>query len=142
MPYSLPTNTHSASTSSDSSFESDSLSSPHSVYSSDFCCIQPNDNSYPPNLTSAINREDTIFSFAWSESDAIDMSAVPAAVVDPSKLPGKSSDQARHKPPTLPTPLFWSTLTHPEAFEEYIKVEGIAQVCIWVNVILEEAEDL
>lgn len=73
------------------------------------------------------------------------MSETPAAVVDPTKVPsqkGKPFEKFRHKPPTLPSPKFWTTLTHADAFEEYIKTEGLTQVCKQVNVILDNAEDL
>ena len=129
MPCSHSTTTHSGSASSDSTFESDCISSPGSDYSSDFFCAQPNDNSRSPNFTSTVNRTDTIFSFAWSESAAIDMNEAPA-VIDPTEVStGKSHSQSnRHRPPTLPAPHFWSTLTHRKTFEEYIKVKGLLEV--------------
>lgn len=138
---SLPVTSRGGSTSSNSAstFESDCISSP-SDYSSEFYCVRPNDKSHPPNFASTGNRADAIFSFAWSESNPIDMSETPAAVVDSREAATKPFHKYRHKPPTLPLPVFWSTITDPGTFEDYIKAEGLQKVWNRVDITLGKAE--
>ena len=123
-PHSLPITTHASSASSGSTFESD-YTSPGSEYDSDFYCVHPNDKLHLPTFTSTVDTK-TIFSFDWSDSNSGTMSENPGDVVSP-ETPA-TFEQFRHKPPTLPPPFFWSTLTHPEYFKEYIQVEGLLQV--------------
>ena len=54
------------------------------------------------------------------------MSENSGAVVSPESP--VTFEKFRHKPPTLPAPFFWSTLTHPDYFKDYIQAEGILQV--------------
>ncbi|KJA27204.1 hypothetical protein HYPSUDRAFT_198478 [Hypholoma sublateritium FD-334 SS-4] len=103
---------------------SHSTSSSHSD-SSGFYSVQPSERPHPPVISKV--KQDTIFSFEWSgtDTDCESSMSVPAAqIVDP-KGKNTSDLRNRHEPPTLPPPLFYSTLLHDDVFDTYIKAEGL-----------------
>lgn len=122
---SFPISTHNSSLSSPFSPHSDCISS----YSDSNSSVEPvklDNKPYLPIISSKVN-EDTIFSFAWSETESdrpCSMSVPVAQIVDVKKK--KTFDEEnRHKPPTLPPTLFWSTVVHDDVFDEYIQAEGL-----------------
>jgi hypothetical protein len=137
MPHSHP---HSASLSSSGSASESFCLSSCSDYGSNLPAF-PSMQSRKPNLIS--KADPTIYSFAWSESNSenpsdqsriMNSSTSTTGVIDPRGTPplipaadGAGREDKRWVPPTLPRPICWTALTHPDIFKEYIGAEGLGQ---------------
>ena len=93
--------------------------------SSDFYSVQPSERSHPPVISKV--KQDTIFSFEWSgtDTDCASSMSIPVAQIVDLKSKNGTDLLNRHLPPTLPPPLFYSTLLHDEVFDAYIKAEAL-----------------
>lgn len=98
--------------------------------SSEFYSVQPSEGLPTPVIHKV--KQDTIFSFEWSGTDADCASSMSVPVAQIIDLKGKNGTDLlnRHLPPTLPPPLFYSTLLHDTVFNAYIKAEALGtEVC-------------
>ncbi len=91
--------------------------------SSDFYSVQPIEKPYPPVVSKV--KQEAIFSFEWSgtDPDCTSSMSVPVAQIVNVKGDNGADMLNRHLPPSLPPPLFHSTLLHDEIFDAYIKAE-------------------
>lgn len=53
------------------------------------------------------------------------MNRIPTVAVKGKKGSAANRREYRHKAPTLPPPIFWSTVTHPSMFDKYIQAEHL-----------------
>lgn len=144
------------SSSSGSASESFCLSTSYSDCDSQDHFAQPTPSAKPTLETNfkLISKADpTIYSFAWSQSDCnlenpqnlsssnhrivnapvncliMSTSGVSGSVVARGTRASRAdndADDIRHLAPTLPRPIYWTSLTHPKIFKEYISAEGLA----------------